>query len=106
MADYDEAIRCYEEVISQATTSNLGYAVIAKVYCAVGNIYERKGQYKKALQYLNDALKIQLKQYKSTDHVAVAAAYNTIAIIHCKQERHTVALQYVKKIWEIPTHML
>ena len=101
MAEYDKAIQCYQEVISKVTTSNLGSAVVAPVYCAVGNIYERKGQYKKALQYLNDALKIQLKQYKSTDHVAVAAAYNTIAIIHCKQERHTVALQWYTKALNI-----
>ena len=97
MAEYDKAIQCYEEVISQATPSNLGYAVIAQVYCAVGNIYEQKGQYKKGLHYLNNALKIQLKEYQTTDHVDIAASYNNIAIIHCKQKRYTVALQWYTK---------
>ena len=62
MAEYDKAIQCYEEIMSQFTKIRFNYAFIAHVYCAVGNIYERKGQYKKGLQYLNNALKIQLKK--------------------------------------------
>jgi len=72
----------------------------ADVYIGLGNIYTSKGDYDKAIEYYNKALKIVLKTL-GPEHPYVANTYNGLGIAYRNKGDYDKAIEYYNKALKI-----
>ena len=97
-SDYDKAMQCATDAITLATSllQNKELAVTAKKsmaasYNTLGNVYFRRSDYVKALEYNLSALKIR---EELGDKKGMTNSYNNIGIIYTNQSDYPKALEY------------
>ncbi|CAF3411287.1 unnamed protein product [Rotaria socialis] len=73
---------------------------IAYIYNSIGEVYQKKGEIKEALQSYEKALDI-FKQTFADDHENIAWCYNNLGIIYLEQKKFSEALQYLTKALNI-----
>ena len=72
---------------------------VAKSYFGLGNVYNRQGQYERALEYYHKALEIDIK-VSGQDHLDVAKTRENMAIIYQNQGLYDQALEIYKSVLE------
>ena len=93
--NYDLALKYYNRALHIAEKNNDSIDV-ATSYNNIGSVYYQKGDYDKALEYLNKALTIQ-KAKLGEEHTDVATSYNNIGSLYSKKGNYDKALEYLNK---------
>ncbi|CAF3653738.1 unnamed protein product [Rotaria socialis] len=78
---------------------------LAYIHNSIGEVYQKKGKIKEALQSYEKALEI-FKQTFADDHENLAWCYNNIGIIYLEEKNFSEALQYLKKALKIKQRIL
>ena len=73
---------------------------MAKSYGSLGNLYNRQGQYERALEYYQKALEIDIK-VSGQDHPDVAVSYQNLAAVYQRQGNHVQTKEMVTKAYHI-----
>ena len=86
---YFKALRIWEQ---EARTEDIE-GVVSLAYNNIGAEYAELGDYLKALEYCDKALKMQIR-YLGTDNYETAITYNNLAYLHEKRGEYERALEY------------
>ena len=93
--NYDLALKYYNRALHIAEKNN-DSIYMATSYNNIGSVYSDKGDYDKALEYLNKALAIR-KAKLGEEHTDVANSYFFIGVTYCNKEEYSKALKYFDK---------
>lgn len=96
-AFYDYAQDIYEKLLA----SRLSEGREGMIYNGIGIAYYSKGDYDKALEYYEKALKIDLKIYGTEEHLDIATYYGNIGGVYYSKGDYKKALKYYKKALKI-----
>ena len=99
--NYDLALKYYNRALHIAEKNNDSID-IAISYNNIGLVYSDKGDYDKALEFLNKAMTIR-KAKLGEEHTDVATSYNNIGVVYYNKEDYDKALEYYNKaltIWK------
>lgn len=100
---HDLALKYYFTSLSlakQQYVDNENHSDIATCYNNIGGVYNSLGDYIRALEYLEKALKIQLELFDET-HPDVAMCFNNIGLVYNNQGDYSMALEYYGKALRI-----
>ena len=98
--DYEDAIICYDTIISYAERMNIDPLMIAQYYSKSSEIIQSNGKYAKALKYEEKALAIR-HEILNSNHSDLAQSYNSISSIYVSLGEYDRALEYAKKAIDI-----
>lgn len=106
LGDYDRAMNICEPTLEYCK-EHYGelHEKTAVLYGNIGVIYERKGLYPEALEYLNRAREIQ-EQVMGLMHPGLAMTYSNIGLIYDNKGLYDDALAYYTKALEIKEKVL
>jgi tetratricopeptide (TPR) repeat protein len=97
MGSYDRAEYFYLEGLPIEKNNSLRQAAILN---NLGKIYHDQDKYDQALEYYEDAVKIQ-RNYFPEDHSTFSTDYNNIGTIYQKQKKIDLALEYFQRALKI-----
>ncbi len=100
LAAYDRALSYYQKVLRNAQQYGENHPDVATSYNNMGLVYDAQGDYAKALEYHNKALKIRLATF-GENHPDVATSYNNMGLVYYSQGDYAKALEYYNKALKI-----
>lgn len=98
---YNDAIEQFKFSIELLQVSDSITEELALCYNNLGMIYEIKGDFDQAVNYLNDALEISLHFNNKEDSISLTAEYNNIGMVYKSMGNYKMALNYLYKALDI-----
>ncbi|NNF33454.1 MAG: tetratricopeptide repeat protein [Saprospiraceae bacterium] len=98
--DYEDAIICYDTILSYAERMNIDPLMIAQYYSNSSEIIQSNGKYAKALKYEEKALAIR-HEILNSNHSDLAQSYHSISSVYVSLGEYDRALEYAEKAIEI-----
>jgi tetratricopeptide (TPR) repeat protein len=97
LAEYDKALTYLEKADTLIQkTFHANHPKVATNYCAIGDVYEGKGDLKTALSYYEKALKIREKNLEPDDK-ELADSYFHLAKLLMKTAKYQESIEYYEK---------
>ncbi|MCK5176302.1 MAG: tetratricopeptide repeat protein, partial [Candidatus Aenigmarchaeota archaeon] len=97
LGQYDKAIEYYNNSLKISfKIFEEDYLGVAQIYNNLGGAYKSKGEYDKAIEYLEKAVKIL-----EEDHPDVAVSYNNLGEVYRLKGEYDKAIEYLEKALKI-----